>query len=63
MGLWARTDVAAHGAKEGAGEAMSASYLLDFVSFKLGKFVSWFTSYNLTISAMGSRFRLYIADL
>ena len=40
MNSWARMGVAADGAKEGAGEAMSASYLLGIVLFKLGKFVS-----------------------
>jgi len=32
-------DIAADGAKEGVGEATSASYLLGIVLFKLGKFV------------------------
>ena len=44
LGLWARRGVAADGAIEGAGEATLASYLLDFIWFKLGKFVSCFAS-------------------
>ena len=43
-GLWVKGGVAANGAMEGAGEATSASYLLDFIWFKLGKFVSCFAS-------------------
>jgi len=40
LGLWARMGIAADGDKEGADEATLASYLVDFVSFKLCNFVS-----------------------
>ena len=39
LGLWAKRGIAAEGAMEGAGEAMLASYLFNFILFKLGKFV------------------------
>ena len=39
LGLWAKRGIAAVGAMEGAGEAMLASYLFDYILFKLGKFV------------------------
>ena len=58
LGLWARKGIAIDGADEGANEIMLASYLLGFILFKLGRFVSWFSRCNLVVSASGSRFRL-----
>ena len=58
LGLWARKGVTVNGADEGANGIMSASYLLGFILFKLGRFVSCFARCNLAVSASGSRFRL-----
>ena len=56
--IWATQLMEPDGAKERVGGATLANYLLDFVSFVLEKFVSWFANCNLTISLTGSRFRL-----
>jgi len=57
-GLWATRSVAADRAEGRSRRVHVGKLSFRFLSFKLGKFVSSFSSYNLAISARKVRVRL-----